>query len=188
MPISKSKEANLYLALIFTLVQDYQKAAALLKNQGHKTTPYTSKEIKILQYIENIKVVTGDTDPNAAAIGAYAGFLLLKNSQTHQTKPPDLDSLWENFRSYLAWKNSVTSIKLNKQEELLILKSLLQTGFNPFYFMHLKKIDPAYAAELEFAFNPPVDEGKANEKNVIYPDSLITEWLYKYANNKPKFF
>lgn len=128
---SKSREANLYLAEVFLLVQDYKQAAALLKQYGTKLRAYTPKEIEFLQKIANIHTVTGNIEGDAIGIEMYAAYLLEKNFSDFPKEEDLLEtslqikiSLQENYDLYLDHLNTITVLKLTKEEELYVTRKL----------------------------------------------------------------
>lgn len=120
---TKSQEANLYLAQVLTLVQEYAKAAYYLKKYGEKLTKYSPQEKQILVNLRKIEKITGDTDPDATALRTYAGYLLQKNG--HQ-----LD-LTESYTQYLHQYKKIGSLRLEKDEELFILRGLIKKQASP---------------------------------------------------------
>lgn len=149
---SSSREANLYAAQIFTVVQQYDLASAHLKAYGSKLTPYTKEETDFLKQIASINQVTGDEDPQARALRTYASYLLIKNALT--TSGDSLSNAFigkaqENLLSYLQGIKGVSSLKIKPEEEIFLLKVILEKNFDPKLFLRLKELDPNSQAAIQ---------------------------------------
>ena len=148
---SKSREANLYLAQVLNIAQEYQKAGDLLKKWGSKLSLYTPQETLVLDAISQSDLVTGDKSGNAAVIKLYASYQRIKNLLSHHYSPTqeNIQSLNSCYHLYLAHFRHATIFKLKPEEEIFILKVLLSTEFNPSLYLRLKALDPVAAQKLE---------------------------------------
>lgn len=133
-----------YLAQIFTIAQKYTSAISILKKQGDKSTLYTKEEqSKLRSVISN--EATGDWDPDAVALRTYAGFLLTKNTllKGSGVESKDLEPLKTNYISYLRTIRHVTQLKLSREEELFILRTLLKNScWAPALSIRFKELSP----------------------------------------------
>jgi hypothetical protein len=139
---SPSMEENLFTAQVLTLVQEYSLAADYLQRFGQKLRPYSKKESHQLKAIAS----SIDQDPNAKALRTYASYLLLKNGERSRA---ELNKAVENFRYYLSNLKHATALKLAKEEEIFLLKTLLNRAFDPVFFLRLKELDPKSLSLLE---------------------------------------
>ena len=76
----KSSEANLYLAQVLAVSQEYHLAADYLKKQGEKPSAYTPQEQQLLKAIANSTQITGDKSGILIGIQLYATYLWIKNT------------------------------------------------------------------------------------------------------------
>jgi len=140
---SPSQEENLYAAEVFMAAEEYTTAANYLRRFGPKMWPYAENE---LYRLKTIAQKTEDVDPNAKAIRAYASYLVLKHGQG---KESDLVQAAENFRYYLSNLKSVSALKLSREEEVFLLKTLLNHTFDPVFFLRLQELNPKALALLK---------------------------------------
>lgn len=140
---SKSIEANLYVALALTLVHEYQHAAHYLKKFGFKLTAYTKQESKILEDLIALQQVNGDADGNAAALKAYAAFLLAKNCNDHHVPLNDLEIVRKAYNSYLNHYRQSAVLKLSPEEEYFLIKYITEDKAHPLHILRLKEINPS---------------------------------------------
>ncbi len=161
---NRSREANLHLAQVTGVVQEYKKAAFYLKKFGNKLSSYTEKEKKILTGITESASYTGDMSGNAVALRLYADYLLLHNALANgqQVDSEQIKAMWGHYSLYLTLYGNITALKLSKQEELFILKILLDIKFSPLFYLRLKELDPVYAKNLRL-INTPEEEKEAVE-------------------------
>ncbi|CRX37687.1 DUF3638 domain-containing protein [Estrella lausannensis] len=156
----KSREANLHLAEVLATTQQYNKAVRLLNAVGDKLTPFTPAEKKSLENITHIEEVTGDKSGNAIAIRVLAHYLLFKNATfSHlEIAPGQLASLRGEYSLYLDHFNNLTAFKLSKDQEIFLLKALLEDQFEPAHYLRLKELDPVAAQDVKVSTsnNPPV--------------------------------
>lgn len=145
--INKSREANLYLALVLGTAQEYKSGIRYLKKHGDKLSAFSGMESQILKEISEIKEVTGDVSGNGTAFQLYAQFLLAKNALSNQktVSKEDMDNLRSLYDKYLTRFFNLTVFKLSPDEELFVLKILLHEKYEAKFFLRLKELDPIYA-------------------------------------------
>ena len=162
---SPSKAANLYAAEVFALVQEYKKAARYLKRQGEKLSPYTKQESDILNQISELNLVTGDQDANAVALRSYASFLLVRNCSplSAKDKKKILAVAQTNYLLYLEKFSGVTELKLLPQEEIFLLKTFLDNGFDPILFLRLQELDPEGAKQIRIKAKELIEPPKTEQ-------------------------
>ncbi len=154
-------EENLYAAEVFILTQSYQQAANYLRKFAFKLRPYSQKEADLLEHISHMHHTNKDQDPNAKALRTYASYLLLKNGK-RSTSHLNLGA--ENLRYYLSNLQHVTALKLSKEEEIFLLKTLLDNAFDPVFYLRLKTLDPsALALKKPPELTPPLPPKKPVE-------------------------
>lgn len=137
----KSRESALYLAQVLATAGQYKKAVHYLKESGEKLSPYTPQEKKALEAITEIGTITGDESGNAAALRCFAHYLLLKQEVFPKT-------LRNDYNLYLNHFNTITGLKLPKEAEILILKSLLREYYDPSHHLRLQELDGKAARNI----------------------------------------
>lgn len=174
---SSSKEANLYAAQLFTLVQEYALASQFLRSYGPKLNAYTAEEKELLKTISNMNRITSDEDPEARGLRTYASYLLIKNtletSKNTETALKDMFSLidpaYGNIKGYLRGLKGITALKLSKEEEIYLLKTLLDSNFDPLLFLRLKELTPDANVFIQKNSKPPK---QFTEDSIQLPDKL----------------
>lgn len=150
-----SRHANLFLAKVLTVVQEYERAVFYLKKYGDKLTNYTLEEKQLLQGISSAGLFTGDKDGNGIALRTYASYLRLRNTEKEEeVQKEDI----ENYLDYLAHYGNATALKLQSPEELFLLRTVLQKVKSPALISRLKQLDPVAASQMKF---PAEDERRA---------------------------
>lgn len=163
--LSQSREANLYLSYVASVAGEYKTAAFYLKKFGEKLSPYNPEEKKMIEKITNLTNITGDESANATAIKLYAKFLLIKNDLASNKEFPK-DEVWNLI--FLYWRyldrySNITVLKLAPQEELLLLKLVLNRQFAAPLYLRLKELDPTAARDIKI---PVPTEKDAKSKTV----------------------
>lgn len=177
---SKSREANFYLAEVSLLVQNYKEAAALLKQFGTKLRAYTPAEVELLQKISCIDTITGNIEGNAIGIQMYAFYLLEKNcrdfpKEVSQKKLSEKGEFAKRYGQYLNHLNAIQELRLSKEEELYLIKSLKPTEVINHRLEQLRGIKtPHHEASIQISsenlnFNDLTVEGfeQQNDKKEI---------------------
>lgn len=180
-----SKEAALYLAFVLTLVQKYEEAGFYLRRQGEKTTPYTQQEVSVLQQLIFLSGISGDESGSAAALYTYAGFLLLKNG-TYQSKMIcPIEAVSEKYDLYLKKYRNVSSLlTLTLQEEVFVLRVLLENQLNPLFLSRFRQIDPVQARQIPLPEEKEIKEF-ADMPSPLPPPSDVLEPLLPSLWNSP---
>ena len=144
----KSQESEVYLASVFSLSQHYAKAAAILrKYQGHlasfKQYPLFEKDLETIAHQPSI---SGDMDPNATALNAYASYLIYQNHLNYYSEG-DLDpkqalfSLLPRYKRMLRNLAHINITTFSKEDELILTNAIQK---------------PLFAARQQFLkSNPP---------------------------------
>ena len=141
-----SKEGYFYLAQTLAVHQDYMKAAHYLRTYGEKLTTYSQEEIECLEKIANIKNITGDESGQQGAIALYATYLL----STNKIRSADaLKTLPKLYKQYLLRSRNITALRLSKEEELHLLKSLLPEPLTPQFRARLVELDSTYPISFQ---------------------------------------
>lgn len=152
---SKSREANLYLALASAAAQEYKQAVDYLKRYGTKLSAYTTNELEILKALGSLDETTGDISGNGTIVQLYANYLKLKNLISHQQQLSDNDfTIVKHYDRYLERYKNVTEFKLKKEEEIYLLKLFLNRSFNPVHFLRLKELDSRAASKIQLPTEP----------------------------------
>jgi len=161
---SKSVESKYFLASVLGVSQEYTQAAANLKKFGQKLLPYSSDERKFLASIASIQKTTGDASGNGLALQLYSSYLLLRNGLDNNINVAEftVDELSDLYQNYLAHYNNATALKLTPNEEIFLLKHILNEQFNPILYLRLQKLDPAYAQTLM------IPESTADSRNLEF--------------------
>ncbi len=146
----KSRQANLFLAHVLAISQEYHLAADYLKNYGEKLSAYSPEELHLLDTLAHMDVITGDKSGNIIAIQLHALYLKAKNDQAHlhEISATDRSSLNKLYNLYLEHLRHATALQLNAHEESFILKHLLKDEFNTLYYMRLHELDPASTQQI----------------------------------------
>lgn len=165
-----SAQENLYAAQIYALGEEYITSAKYLRHYGPKLLPYSEGELKGLQAIANLL----DPDPNAKSIRLYASYLILKNNQG---KEADLKIAAKNFRLYLSSLKNISALKLSREEEIFLLKTLLNYSYDPVFYLRLEALDKN-ALDLLHPYNPT---SSAQQKffDFILPDGAVLQRLHR---------
>lgn len=121
---TKSREANLYLSLILTAVQEYESAAKLLTRYRESVAAFTNEEDMWLRNICNMKKVTGDQEGNGYALRVLAGNMLFKNSGV---LPFDFQ---KNLQGYLEHEAQATAWRFTAEERLSVEKWMEANTFS----------------------------------------------------------
>ena len=130
---SKVREANLYLAEVSLLMQNYKQTAALLKMYSKKLRPYKPAEIEILQKIAQMNTVTGNIEGNAIGVQMYASYLLEENfkkfpPEKKEGEKEEKTHLAENYLLYLDHFNAIHELRLTAEEEQYVIRNLKQNS------------------------------------------------------------
>jgi hypothetical protein len=182
--ISESREANLYLATVLTLVQNYNAAAKCLKLYGEKMGPYSDQEAQNLEKLCSLDKVSANMTGDACVLRTYAGYLLLKNDLMYQrTHPKLLSALHRSYLNYLIHMQHVTVLHLQPKDELVILTNIipLLEKEDPILLKRLRTLDPSSTIRLKLQTKFPAKRswGKAIKGLVveklksIYKDARI---------------
>lgn len=149
--VSRARLANLYLAHVLTAAQQYPQAVYYLKKFGEKLTAYTAAEAEALCGICRTSQITGDISGNGVALQLYADFLLIKNSSSHhhEVEKSDKEALRRHYDLYISHYRHATELKLQREQELYILKKLLIDTFDAGHYLRLKELDPLAAAAVQ---------------------------------------
>ncbi|MBS4167668.1 DUF3638 domain-containing protein [Parachlamydia sp. AcF125] len=178
-----SKKANFFLAYVLAGVGEYATAAKYLKKYGTKLSAYTEEEKELLLHLTTLGDLIGDMDGNAVALRLYAHYLLIKNGADHNqpvTKNA-LSSFPACYNTYLMKYHHATELKLNRYEELFVLKYLLKQNYDPLQFVRLNELDSAYAQTYVI---PP----KENPKNSFCsPHSFKRMFSSKFSKEHKTF-
>ncbi|MCX6991323.1 MAG: DUF3638 domain-containing protein [Chlamydiae bacterium] len=166
-----SREGYIYLAQTLAVHREYEKAAHYLSSFGEKLAAYSPTEIEALKNLAKIKEVTGDTSPNQIAIALYATYLLATNEIHYPDAIKDLPDL---YRHYLPELSNVTVLKLPKEEELHLIKSLLPKPLTHQFTTRIKELDPSYK-EIRRSVTPQTDPLNPVQIDFKRFNRLITE-------------
>lgn len=172
--ISKSREAQLHLATIYTLFQQYRKAGTLLRKWGEKLYTYTPKEEALLLGIANLSKINPDIYAPGQGLRAFAAYVLLKQEPPSSEKSSQLkDLLRTSFTNYVKHLKHARGFQFKLDEEVAILNELLRDKFDPFLYMRLEALNPKAAK----AFSKQASEVKISTGvyglNRLTPDADI---------------
>lgn len=176
--IADSREGNLYLIYLLTLVQEYDKAVSYLAKYGKKLYRYLPEEIQQLTNIATIDKITNDIDGNNCFIQAFSSFLIFKNELLYdKISEHTLATLNTNYLRYLNAYHNVTCLRFREHDELLIIKTLLSNNDNPFILNRLEALDPKNALLLNPIFL------KSKESTAAISKSDLSNMLGKLRIN-----
>lgn len=176
---SRSLEANLYLVQTLLAAQEYEAAAQLLKRQGRKLSAYNKREAYILSEICSQQKATKDFDGNAASIRTYAGYLLLKNGSDHQKRyDQNLEAIAENALEYVNKYRNATFLHLEPHEEIFLLSTLLQEGFDPIAFLRLRELDPDAARAVVIPSGSSKRKRHAKQRQKHVPIQNLIPYMF----------
>lgn len=157
--VTRAREGNLFLAHVLITAQEYKKAAYYLRKYGEKLSHYSEKEAQTLAEMTNVDAVTGDMSGDGIILRLYADYLLMKNSlSNHRDISEDqFKKMRADFNLYMNHYRHATTLKLKREEELFLLKALLNDKFNAIHYLRLKELDPGYARTLNLPEIPKID-------------------------------
>lgn len=138
---------DIYLASIYALFHEYEKAFDILKKQRGQLLPFNENPLlqRSLRNIIEFRQTIGDQTPQATALTTFTYFLILKNALNYpkikksfftEEDHEDLSILYSQF---LRKKHHVPFISLEKEEECFLIEYLDPKGENTF-FQERKKI------------------------------------------------
>ncbi|MBA3238120.1 MAG: DUF3638 domain-containing protein [Parachlamydiaceae bacterium] len=147
--VSGTKKSNLFLSYIYSAVQEYGRAAKLLRKYAVKLSSYSNEEELLLSNIIDLGEIVGDSSGNGIAARTFATYLLIKNKTDHtQTVNKELRKCVAPLLSdYLSHYSNITELKLTPEEEAFLIKFALNDKFDTKLFIRLEELDPSYAKQ-----------------------------------------
>lgn len=152
--IPNSPEGRLYLSLIYLWRHDYEGALHHLVGTGGQIAAFSAEEEKILFSILNLYQKNNDLHPKAIAVRFKSLAMLLRNERDFTDKLSqeiNLKDLIPIVQNYYKHNNELKDVKLDTEEELLILNYFSDKIHNPeFVLSVIKNIE-------DNQLNPPVE-------------------------------
>ena len=122
---SKTTEGNLYLAYLFLMQREYEKAESYLAQGSSNIKPLSKKEQKILTQISSVQ----ENHPHCVALKLKALLLLMANGDCfprHPIHQVDPEVLLSVFCSFVEYQNHEKCFQLSSEEEKTIIQNLSQ--------------------------------------------------------------
>lgn len=181
--VSESKSSKLFLSYVYSSVQEYARAAKLLRKHAIKLSSYNKDEELLLSKIIDLGEIVGDSSANGIAARTFATCLLIKNQTDHtRTVPKELrESVAPLLNDYLSHYPNITELKLTPEEEAFLIKFVLNDKFDAKLFIRLEELDPSYARQYVV---PLVEEVKKPDLSRIEPITF-TELFSNEFPSKP---
>jgi hypothetical protein len=171
-----SREAGLYLALAYTLIQDYDRASFNLKKQGNSPSKITPREKEILEAISSIGHVTGDSCGNGIALRVQAQLVLLRQKME---LPQNLATDYVNYLNHI---RHITIGRVTKAEERLIGMAILAQTFDYSVYKRLKSLDPSAVADISL---PAPQEKQEIRRRIFGVERELALQPYKSSDEIP---